>query len=192
MAPIEFPSGSVSCRRLAVLPGCEANGGVVWMRGGHDASTAVASCTIMARAMALDDADRVVDFSEVTAIDAATVGVIIRAEASLRERWPSLRLRSRSTRPRGVLVLCGRRDFVDPRSTDALGVRGRVGALGGWVMVPTTDRGDQGADASARRSRSASDSVLVGRVTAPRRVLSAGAHHGGEGRTASLAGRGRP
>ena len=42
MAPIEFSPGSVSGRRAAVLPGCEADRAVVWLRGAHDASTVVA------------------------------------------------------------------------------------------------------------------------------------------------------
>ena len=50
----------------------------------------------MARAIAVDETDLVIDLSEVTFMNAATVAVIIRAEAFLRDRSRSLTLRSPS------------------------------------------------------------------------------------------------
>jgi anti-anti-sigma factor len=182
MAPIEFSPGSVSGRRAAVLSGGEADRGVVWLRGAHDASTVVELCTIMARAIAFNDADVVVDLSEVTFMGAATVGVILRAEAFLLERSRSLMLRSPSTRSRRILGLCGRGDLVDPRSADAVGATRRSGAVGTGVTAPTANRADCRAP----------DLVLADGVTAPRGVWWTDAHHAGEERTTSLAGRGRP
>ncbi len=182
MASIEFSSGSVSGRRPPVLSGCEADRGVVWLRGAHDASTVAALCTIMARVIALDDADVVVDLSEVTFMGAATVGVIIRAEAFLRERSRSLTLRSPSTYARRILGLCGRGDLVELRSADATAATRSGGAVGSGVAAPTTDRVD----------RRAPDSVLVERVAAPTTVSWVDAHHAREDRTTILAGRGRP
>ncbi len=72
-------------------------GTLVWLRGAHDTTTMVALCTTIARAIAVDETDLVIDLSEVTFMDAATVAVIIRAEAFLRDRSRSLTLRSPST-----------------------------------------------------------------------------------------------
>jgi anti-anti-sigma factor len=154
MPPIEFSSRSVSRRRPAVSSGCDADDRAVWLRGRHDTSTVVALCMIMARAIGFDDADVVVDLSEVTFMDAATVGVIIRAEAFLQERSRSLTLRSPSTRARRVLGLCGRGDLVDLRSAEAAGETRSAAALGSrTVAAPTTDRGHPHPP----------DSILVGR-----------------------------
>ena len=84
---------------------------VVWLRGEHDLSTVDSLSEIMARAIALDDADVVVDLSDVVFMSAATVGVIIRAREFLRlesalARAPFAlevrRPRRRSVRPRGL------------------------------------------------------------------------------------------
>ena len=136
----------------------------------------------MARAIAFDEADVVVDLSEVTFMGAATVGVILRAEAFLRERSRSLMLRSPSTCSRRILGLCGWGDLIDPRCADAAGVTRRSGAVGTGVATRTTDRADCRAP----------DSVLAGGVTAPREGWWVDAHRAGEERTSSLAGRGRP
>ncbi len=86
MAPVEVSPRRVSPRRRPMFPGCDADHSVVWLRGAHDASTVVALCMTIARAIAVDDTELVVDLSEVTFMDAATVGVMIRAEAFLRAR----------------------------------------------------------------------------------------------------------
>jgi hypothetical protein len=62
MAAVEFSPGSVWRGGPAVLSGCDADHGVVWVRGAHDASTVVALCMTVARAVAFDDSDLVVGF----------------------------------------------------------------------------------------------------------------------------------
>jgi anti-anti-sigma factor len=141
MAPIEASSGSVTRRRPAMFSSCHADGGVVWLRGGHDTSTVVALCTIMARAIGFDHANLVIDLSEVTFMDAATVGVITRAEGFLRDRSRSLTLRSPSPPARHVLALSGLADLVDP--AEFRQVTGTVDGLAGQVGVPATTRADE-------------------------------------------------
>jgi anti-anti-sigma factor len=50
---------------------------VVWLRGEHDIATTVELSETLVRAIAIDDADLVVDLSEVQFIDASTIGVIV-------------------------------------------------------------------------------------------------------------------
>ena len=97
MGPVEVSPESVWHRRPALLSRCDADHGVIWLRGAHDASTAVELCITVARTIEVDDTDLIIDLSEVTVMDTATVEVIIRAEAFLQERSRSLTLRSPST-----------------------------------------------------------------------------------------------
>jgi anti-anti-sigma factor len=159
---------------------------VVWLRGEQDVSTVAALSEILARAIALDDADVVVDLSEVQFMGAATVGVIIRAREFLRLRSRFLVLRSPSERARRILDVCGHADLLDPRPIDAMPLTGPAGALGTWVAVPATDRIDRRADAFAPTS------VPVGRVSAPRKVSSADADHRADERATNRVGRGGP
>jgi anti-anti-sigma factor len=107
---------------------------VVWLHGEHDISTEAELSAAMTLAMALDDADLVIDLSNVQFMGAATVGVIARSRAFLQDRQRSVTLRSPSTCARRVLHLCGLADLVDP---------GTAGALGTWVAVPAADRVEQ-------------------------------------------------
>jgi anti-anti-sigma factor len=118
MSAVEFPSGSVS-RRGPMFSGCDADLGVVWVRGAQDASTVGALCLTVARAIAFDHTDLVIDLSEVTFMDAATVAVMIRADAFLRDRSRYLTLRSPSTHARQVLEVGGLAELVDPRPATA-------------------------------------------------------------------------
>jgi anti-anti-sigma factor len=68
-----------STRGPLTFPAPAADRTVVWLRGEHDVSTVSALSQTMARAIALDDGDLVVDLSGVQFMDAATVGVIVRA-----------------------------------------------------------------------------------------------------------------
>jgi anti-anti-sigma factor len=119
MTAVEFPAGSGWHRRRAGFSGCDADHNVVWVRGAQDASTVVALCMTVARAIAFDDADLVIDLSEVTFMDAATVAVMIRAEAFLRERSRSLTLRSPSAHARRVLGVGGLAELLGPRPATA-------------------------------------------------------------------------
>ena len=129
MALTEYLSARVPRRGLAALAGREVNRTVVMLRGVHDASTVTALSEDMARAIALDDADVVVDLGGVEFMDAATVRLIIRAGEFLRLRSRSLTLRSPSRRARRVLDLCGLDDHLDRHPVDEAWMTRRVGTL---------------------------------------------------------------
>jgi anti-anti-sigma factor len=187
----ESLSVTVSRRRLMGFARRDAARTVVWLRGEHDVSTVAALSETLARAIARDDADVVVDLSEVQFMGAATVGVIIRARELLGSRSRNLALRSPSRCARRIVDLCGRADLLDPRAVDAGPLSGTAGALGTWVAVPATDRVDPGADASAPQPSRAPDPARVGRVNAVR-VSSVDADHRADERTTKVAGRGGP
>ena len=192
MAPIEFSSVTVSRLHVTAFAGRNSDRTVVWLRGEHDVSTVAALSEVMARAIALDDADVVVDLSDVQFMGAATVGVIVRAREFLRLRSRLLVLRSPSECVRRIVDVCGHSDLLDARIADATPLTGPGGALGTWVVVPATDRIDRRADASAPEPSSAPDPVLVGRVSAAGRVSSADAHHWADERATNGVGGGGP
>jgi anti-anti-sigma factor len=191
MAPIESVSVTVSRRGPLAFARRDAARTVVWLRGEHDVSTVAALSETMARAIARDDANLVVDLSEVQFMGAATVGVIVRARELLRLRSRSLALRSPSRCARRILDLCGHADLLDPRPVGATPMAGTAGALGTWVAVPATDRIDQHADASAPQLSSAPGPVPVVRVIAAK-VSSVDVHHRADERTTNVPGRGGP
>jgi anti-anti-sigma factor len=129
VALTEYLSVRVPRRGLEALAGREVNRTVVLLRGEHDASTVAALSEAMARAIALDDADLVVDLGGVEFMDAATVRLIIRAGEFLRLRSRSLTLRSPSTRARRVLDLCGLDDHLERHSVDEAPTTSGVGTL---------------------------------------------------------------
>jgi anti-sigma B factor antagonist len=190
MAVTESSSVTVSRRRVVAFAERDADRTVVWLRGEHDIFTVETLCEVMAGAIALDDADVVVDLSGVQFMDAATVGVIIRAREFLRLRSRSLALRSPSISARRVVDLCCLADLVDPPPVVTTGVTESASALGTWVAVRATERIDPRADAPAPKP-SANDPVRVDRVSAARMVLSADVGHPAGGRAISPAHRGR-
>ena len=136
-------SSSVTSRRgPAAFPVRDADRTVVWLRGEHDISTVAALSHTMARAIALDEGDLVVDLSDVQFMDAATVGVIIRARDFLRLQSRSLALRSPSICAARILALCDLGDLLEPRPELATRPPAPVGALGVLVAVPDLDRVD--------------------------------------------------
>ena len=114
MAPIEISSVTVSRLHVTAFAGRNSDRTVVWLRGEHDVSTVAALSETMARAIALDDADVVVDLSDVQFMGAATVRVIIRARAFLRLRSRFLVLRSPSECARASLTCAGTRISLIP------------------------------------------------------------------------------
>lgn len=78
----------------------------VWLRGEQDLSTVGAVRAALAEAIARTDDDIVVDLSAVTFLSVTTVGVVIRARASLGRQSRSLILRSPSPTARRTLGLC--------------------------------------------------------------------------------------
>ena len=58
----------------------------VWMHGAHDRSTVQAVSAAIRRASDIDDADVMVDFSDVSSIDIAAVQAILSSRLSLQRR----------------------------------------------------------------------------------------------------------
>jgi anti-anti-sigma factor len=117
-APTES-SSEIGPRGHSVVGRSEAQT-VVWLSGEHDLSTVAALSGTLAGALALDDADLVVDLSAVEFMGAATIDVIVRAKEllDLRSRAPTLRSPSKSARR--VFDLCGLADLIGPSSADAV------------------------------------------------------------------------
>jgi anti-anti-sigma factor len=116
MALLESPPAPVSAEGNVAATVSDVDRGVVWVRGEQDVSTTAALSATIARAMTLDSADFVVDFSGVQFLDASTVGVIIRSREWLRLQSRSLVLRSPSDCTRRILELCGLEDLLDAGS----------------------------------------------------------------------------
>jgi anti-anti-sigma factor len=191
MAPTELLSVTVSRRGLLAFARRDAARTVVWLRGEHDLSTVAALSETMARTIALDDADLVVDLSEVQFMGAATVGVIVRARELLALQSRSLTLRSPPRCARRILDLSGHSYLLDHRPVAATPIAGTAGGLDTCVAVPATDRIDQRADESAVQPSSAGGPVPVTRVVAAK-VSSVDAHHRADEPTTSVVGRGGP
>jgi anti-sigma B factor antagonist len=135
-------SAVTSHRGLLAFAERDAHRTVVWLQGEHDVSTVAALSETMARAIALDDADLVIDLSGVEFMDAATIGVIVRARDFLRQRSRSMSLRSPSTCARRILDVCDLSDLLDPHPSPGANTREATRALGRLTPVPTPDRAD--------------------------------------------------
>ena len=106
MAPVESLCVSAPRRRLGAYEESAADRDLVCLRGEYDLSTAPALASLLAGAIARDGTDVVLDLSGVDFIDAATVGVIIRAREFLQQRSRSLTLRSPSPCARDASSAC--------------------------------------------------------------------------------------
>jgi anti-anti-sigma factor len=134
---------SVSSHRGRVaFRGRDADRAVVWIHGEHDVSTVAALSATLARAIAVDDADLVVDLSGVQFMGAATVGVIIRARDFLGLRSRSLTLRSPSTCAARLLDMCGLADLVELSPDAAVRPSGADARLSRLTAVPAAVRVD--------------------------------------------------
>ena len=151
MTPIGSSFFTVPDRPLLNREGPEAGPIVVWLRGEHDLSTDDALCLTLARAIALDRAGLVVDLSEVEFMAASTLGVIVRAREFLRQRSPSLTVRSPSAFLGRVINVCGLDDLLGPSPEMATDVTGK--SLRSWVAVTAAGRSDRrlSGRAGARR-----------------------------------------
>jgi anti-anti-sigma factor len=85
----------------------------VFLSGEHDLSTSLALRHLMAEAIAMNDADLVVDLSQVDFMGASTVGVIVRAREFLRQHSRHLSVSASSRRARHVLELSGLADILE-------------------------------------------------------------------------------
>jgi anti-anti-sigma factor len=87
----------------------------VWLSGEHDFFNRAELQHALAAAVALNDADLVVDLGGVEFMSVATVTVIVRARDFLRERSRSMVLRSPSRCAWRVLELCDLAAMVEPK-----------------------------------------------------------------------------
>jgi anti-anti-sigma factor len=86
---------------------------LVVLTGEHDLATSRALRHVMAEAIATNDADLVVDLSEVEFMGATTVTVMDRARDFLQQDSRKLTVRAPSPRARHVIELCGLSDIVE-------------------------------------------------------------------------------
>jgi anti-anti-sigma factor len=130
-----------SCRLARAGPGAETS--VVWLGGDHDIATKDVLVAVLAEAVALDEPAVVIDMSGVHFISATTIGAIVGAKNVLALQGRSLVLRGPPPFVRRVFDACGMSgllgDDADAGSFEA--VEGAP-ALGSWVDVPATARGD--------------------------------------------------
>lgn len=105
---------------------------VVWIIGEHDTSTVGQLSATLARAIAVDETDLVLDLTGVGFMDASTVRVLLRAQGFLTRRGRSLMVRAPGSCARLVLESIGLAALIEPTTH-------RRGSLASWVDVPTTD-----------------------------------------------------
>ena len=104
----------------SVTPSSPGRGGrrqtVVWLHGEHDLGNAAALSATMARAIGTDDADIVVDLSDVQFMSGATIGVLLRTRAYLDDHSRTLTLRAPSRCARRLVSICGLDSLLMPGS----------------------------------------------------------------------------
>lgn len=119
--------------------GSEPEPTLVWLTGEHDTSTVTELSATLARAIALDDADLLLDLSGVGFMDVSTLRVILRARGFLTRRGRTLVLRSPARCALLVLDSCGMAGLVATEAAQAQPTTRTAGALASWVEVPATD-----------------------------------------------------
>jgi anti-sigma B factor antagonist len=129
------------------FPVPDADRTVVWLRGEHDVSTVTALSQTMARAIALDDGDLVIDLSSVQFMDAATVGVLIRARDFLELQSRSLALRAPSPCAARILDLCDLAELLEPRPVETTHGIATAAAHRKRLAAPPLDRVDAPVEA---------------------------------------------
>lgn len=135
---------------------------VIRLRGEHDVSNVDALADMLARVLVYDQADVVIDLSELQFMAGATVGALSRAHGLLKAQSRSLTIRSASGLARRILVLLGMGDQLVPMPTESTHPIG-AGALATWVEVPAANAGRRpdapviGPDTSATSERQVSE-----------------------------------
>lgn len=147
MAHIESPYVIVAGRGVPTSAEGDASLTVV-LRGEYDLASVPALTELLARAIAVDDADLVVDLAQVQFMDASILGVLVRADDFLGRRSRSLWLRAPSRMARRLLEICGLTGLLDPLAVDVTSVAGTAESLSTWVAVPASDRVDPAVDQS--------------------------------------------
>jgi anti-anti-sigma factor len=130
-----------SCRLARAGPGAETS--VVWLGGDHDIATKDVLVAVLAEAVALDEPAVIIDMSGVHFISATTIGAIVGAKNELARRGRPLVLRGPPPFVRRVFDACGMSGLLegDP-GADSFDAAQGASALGSWVDVPATARGD--------------------------------------------------
>jgi anti-anti-sigma factor len=169
MSVADCAPATIGRRGLFAPAGGDRDRTIVWLRGEHDMFTVAALGEILAAAIALDDADVVLDLSAVEFIDAGTIGAIVRAQEALRLRSRSLAVRAPSGCAHRILDLCGFAGLIDAPPAAATPTAGRSDALATWVAVPTTSP----ADRTAHQPPSEPAQVLWTTLPAPGAVMDA-------------------
>ena len=154
---------------------------VVWLRGEHDIVTVSKLARTLAWAVALDDADVVVDLSGVRFMGAETVGAIVAARTLLVQSR-SLTLRS-PRRGRRVIELFGLSGLVDPPTVAPSSGGSECGGLAGGgpcnrscrrVFSPRPAVGEDRSDAGLTFVTGRVSSAAAGaRADRPRRTVPA-------------------
>jgi anti-anti-sigma factor len=113
---LSVSSPSVASLRYETSPRVAHDGDrtVVWLDGEHDIATVLLLSDTLAKAIALDDVDVVVDLSEVEFIDAATIGVLLKGWSFLQGRSRTLTLRSPSRCAARIIDICGLNSLIEP------------------------------------------------------------------------------
>ena len=94
--------------RLEALPT------IIWLQGEHDIATDGALRRTLERAIALNDAEILVDLTKVELLSASTIGVILVARDTLRQQSRSLTMRAPSPHVRRVIGICGLQHLLIP------------------------------------------------------------------------------
>jgi anti-anti-sigma factor len=118
MAAVESPLSGVSRQNLTAWIQRDAYPTVVWLQGEHNTSDVAALCQVLAEAISLTNADKVVlDLSGVESMSSAAIIVILKTRDLLEQQCRSLILRSPSSSARHLCALCGIRRRVTPKVT---------------------------------------------------------------------------
>lgn len=128
-------SASTICVSRCGSPRGDPGSTIVWVGGDQDAATKVPLAVAIARA-ALDDVPVLVDLSEVTFMDASTVGAILGGRNRLVARGQSVELRSPSAPALRVLELGGLTELIHGHAAH---LAEASAALRTWVDVPPID-----------------------------------------------------
>lgn len=115
MSHSEMPSTIVPVVGPRTQPASDHEPGrsVIWLHGEHDLATVETLSRMLARTIALEHRDIVLDLRGVRFMDASTVRAIVRARRALERRALTLVVRAPSPLAQRVLELCGLAELLD-------------------------------------------------------------------------------
>jgi anti-anti-sigma factor len=114
----------------------DSNPVVLRMSGEHDRSTVALVSAALAEVIATAERDVVVDFSEVSFVDASTLGCLLDGGNLLQARHRSLSVRSVSPFQRQLLEICEMGHLIEA----SVAHQRRANALESWVDIPVMPR----------------------------------------------------